>query len=95
MYGFERSSTIQLIPKVVLFFLSWGVCVSMGIGTYTEFRCLSYLSVVLFRYNLNPRLTKLLFVTRLTKGGGLLQPTPWIFANKPPMNLVLVSIDRY
>ena len=29
----------------------------------------------------------------LVNQGGLLQPPPWIFANEPPMNLVLVSID--
>ena len=47
---------------------------------------------------INPRLTKLFFffffwVTRLTRG--LLQPPPWIFANESPVNLALVSIDRY
>ena len=43
---------------------------------------------------INPRLTKLFFATHLTKGGGLLQPPPKIFATEPPLNFVLESIDR-
>ena len=46
-------------------------------------------------WGVNPRPTKLFFVTRLTKGGGLLQPPPLIFQTEPPMKLILVSLGRY
>ena len=41
---------------------------------------------------INPLLTKLFFVTRLTKGGCY---NPLDFPNRPPMKLILVSIGRY
>ena len=44
------------------------------------------------RFSFNPRLTKLVFVTRLTEGGRF---NPLDFPNRTPMKLILVSIGRY